>query len=424
MRFKPAALGLSVFTILFTFILIHTGSGESGATSSDGSRPDYGPQAIGGDPVDLSTGLYLFEDDDIVAFEQPPVRLTRTYRNRDRVSRAFGIGGTHPYDIYLIGDGKRFSYADLILKDGGRIRFERVSPGIGYSDAIFEHTATPTEFYRARLAWDRSGWTMKLTNGASYTFLGCSDESMCGLVRYTDAQGKTVEVKRDRQGRVQAIITPGGKRITLDTDPKGRIKSAEYRPDAKIYQRCDYDYDARGRLIKVRKKFVFDGKAKESVTSYSYDDLDQIRTVHWSDLSMINDYDDGGRVIRQTLSDGRVFRLRYVLDSQSRITQTDIWQPDGTLNRFTFNAQGYTLTDTVNVGLLTEQMITYKRETPGNWVVAVGIRCRTEKGLFQTEEKVRPGKDSGAVVKRLKERCTEKEPQKFEPSDFAFSMRR
>ena len=49
-------------------------------------------------------------------------------------------GGNHPYDIYLIGDDFIFSYAELILPDSGRIRYNRTSPGTGYVDAVMEHT--------------------------------------------------------------------------------------------------------------------------------------------------------------------------------------------------------------------------------------------------------------------------------------------
>jgi len=423
MSSKPVVLGLSVLSILLALVLIQASSTELQANSLDNPLSDYhDSRAFGGDPVDLATGLYYFNENDIVTFEQPPIKLTRTYRNRDQVSRAFGIGATHPYEIFLVGDGNRFTYVELILADGGRIRFERVSPGISYSDAIFEHTATPTEFYRARLAWDRGGWTIKLTNGASYSFLECNDTSVCSLVRYTDPQGKKIEIKRDTQGRAQAIILPSGNRITLDADSKGRIKSAEYW-QFPIIQRCYYEYDMRGRLIRVRRHLAMVEQTEDIETSYAYDDLDQIQRVNWTDVSMVNDYDEGGHIIRQTISNGKIFKFRYVLDNQSRIIQTDVWEPDRTLRRVTFNAQGYTLTDAI--GLLTERMISYRRESPGNRIVAVSIWCYTKKGLLQTEEQIHVGEDSDNIVERLKKRCTQKKPpHKFDLSDFAFDVHR
>jgi len=405
---KSVALGLCILSIQLALMFIQASSRELRANSLDELRLDrHNSRVVGGDPVDLGTGLYVLNEDDIITSELPPILLTRTYRNRDQVSRAFGVGSTHPYDIYLIGDGKHFSYAELILADGGRIHFERISPGIGNIDALFEHTTTPTEFYHARMAWDRFGWTIKLTNGASYSFRGCNDESMCGLIRYTDPRGKTVEIKRDAHGQAMAIIAPNGHQITLDYDHNGRIKTAMYRSDPNMIQQCDYEYDTRGRLVKVRKHFVMLGRTIDTELSYSYDNLDQMRTINWPGLSMTNKYDAGGRVIRQVLSDGRIFKLDYVLDDHSRIIQTIIQDPDGSRRRVTFNAQGYTLTDTMNFGLPTERMISYQRESPGNRVVTVSIRCRTGKGPlpFQTEEKIRAGENPDVVVNRLEARC-------------------
>jgi hypothetical protein len=56
-----------------------------------------------------------------------PIVLERTYRSEDQVSRAFGVGATHNGEWYLRGDGERFQWAELILDDGGRVRYERTS---------------------------------------------------------------------------------------------------------------------------------------------------------------------------------------------------------------------------------------------------------------------------------------------------------
>jgi hypothetical protein len=50
-------------------------------------------------------------------------------------SRSFGIGGNDSFDIFPAGDSQTFSTIDLILEDGGRVHFNRVSRGTGYADA-------------------------------------------------------------------------------------------------------------------------------------------------------------------------------------------------------------------------------------------------------------------------------------------------
>ena len=114
-------------------------------------------RAVDGDPVDLFTGLHTREHDDIVLAGAPEIRLTRSYRNRDPASRAFGIGTSHSYDLYLVGDAVAFTYVDLILKDGGRAHYVRTSPGSGYTGAEFLHTSTPSPFFMSRLRWNGQG---------------------------------------------------------------------------------------------------------------------------------------------------------------------------------------------------------------------------------------------------------------------------
>jgi len=103
--------------------------------------------------IDTATGLDVREDDDLVLRGTPSFVLRRTYRTRDSRSRAFGVGGSHTGDWYLVGDSATFQWADLILEDGGRIHYQRVSSGTTIAGARFEHWTTPTEFYGSTLAW-------------------------------------------------------------------------------------------------------------------------------------------------------------------------------------------------------------------------------------------------------------------------------
>jgi hypothetical protein len=44
----------------------------------------------------------------------------------------FGIGTTFQYDIFMVGDINPYDYQELILPDGGRVRFDRISPGTSW----------------------------------------------------------------------------------------------------------------------------------------------------------------------------------------------------------------------------------------------------------------------------------------------------
>src|SRR5512134_2321543 len=73
---------------------------------------DYEPLHKGG--VDLPTGLYTRENEDLVVNGTPALILRRTYLSGYRISKQFGIGATHPGEEYLIGDPERFQWAALI----------------------------------------------------------------------------------------------------------------------------------------------------------------------------------------------------------------------------------------------------------------------------------------------------------------------
>src|SRR6266446_4670666 len=115
------------------------------AAPPDGPNPGCSqPGCKPGDPVDAGTGLFTLEKTDVALPGVMPITLRRSYRQKDNVSRAFGIGASHSYDCWLAGDANPWTYQDLILADGGRIHYTRLSSGTSYGDAVYEHTGTQT----------------------------------------------------------------------------------------------------------------------------------------------------------------------------------------------------------------------------------------------------------------------------------------
>src|SRR5947199_2042088 len=100
-----------------------------------------------GDPVELASGLFVYEKTDLVLPDVIPLSLTRTYRQSDGRSRAFGIGTTHNYDIFIVGDLWPYTYQEVVMPDGSRVRFDRISPGVAYNDAVYQSVSAPGEFY-------------------------------------------------------------------------------------------------------------------------------------------------------------------------------------------------------------------------------------------------------------------------------------
>lgn len=376
------------------------GLGRAAPTAAPVARP-AGADAIDGDPVDLATGVFIREDDDLGVPGSPSIRLRRTYRSSDPRPRAFGIGMSHPFDHALLGDGATYAWAALILADGGRIDYVRTSPGTGQTGAVLEHTSSPTEFYKSRLAWNGKGWQVTLQDGQRYAFSACDAKSRCVLIEYRDRDGRALTMTRDAGGDLTGIVAQGGGGIRLASDAAHRITRASM--DAGGARRtATYQYDDRGRLLKVQK---FVGDALETTKDYTYDGAHRMLTVNEPKFRLTNTYDQGGRVISQDTSDGRPFRFRYILNEKGQITQADVTHPDGSLRRVVFNAQGYATTDTYDAGTPKARVATYERDPGSNRVRTVTVSCAGGKPQKMTAP-VRAGETLDDVRSRLFARCT------------------
>jgi RHS repeat-associated protein len=311
--------------------------------------------ALAGDPVDLATGLFVLEKTDLALPDTLPLTLTRTYRPLDNASRAFGIGSTHPYEMFLYSVNN-YLETDLILPDGGRIHYVRISPGTGWWDAVYEHTGTPGPFYKSRISWNGAGWDLKLRDGTVYVFPDFAP------LRYI----------RDRYGN-QITITRSGNNITQITSPNGRTIQFTYDTSNRITQARDnvgrtvnYEYDAGGRLWRVTDP-------AGGVTEYTYDTSNRMLTIKDARgiVFLTNQYDTNGRVIRQTQADNSTYQFAYTVNGAGKVTQTDVTDPRNQIRRVTFNSDGYPLTDTYALGRPEQQTETYERQAGTNFPLSV-----------------------------------------------------
>ena len=385
-------------------------------------------RAVDGDPVDLFTGLHTREHDDIVLDGTPEIRLTRSYRNRDSASRAFGIGTSHSYDLYLVGDAVAFTYADLILKDGGRIRYVRTSPGSGYTGAEFLHTATPSPFFMSRLRWNGHGWDIDLRDGGRYSFLPCGGARSryvhCGLIEYRGGRGGRLTMARDAFGNLTMITSGWFRTVRLTYDSAHRVVRARTGIGPAMTT-VAYEYDDAGRLgkatwshvsvhtvlLEIIRSYVarqlpsFGRMWIERTMQYTYDDQHQMVTVKEPGLELEHEYDSAGRVIRQQVAGWGVWTFRYT-EAQGKVVQTDVVNPDGRHRRVVFNADGYSLSDTVSPGKADEDATLYERVPNTNAVTRITVKCRSSTGVtVSATAPVADGETEASVRDRVRSQC-------------------
>lgn len=343
----------------------------SGAmVGSPGMGPGSGPEdcCSDGDPVNLGTGLLVVEKMDFILPDTIPISLKRTYRQNDTRSRPFGIGATHPYEILLLGTINPYTYQDLILPDGRRIRFDRISTGTGFSDAVYENLTVPGPFYKARINHTGNGpmpWQLRLKDGTIMLFpdsMTATEPRFAGLQRVQDRHGNVLNISRDGNARLNKITTAHNRWLEFTYDTNNRIIQAKDN----IGRTVDYTYDAGGRLWKVKD-------ANNGITEYTYDSSHRMLTIKdpRGIVYLTNEYDPtSGRVIKQTLpddtpansADNPTYVFAYTTDSGGRIVQTDVTDPRGYKRRVTFGPHGYVLSDTFAFGTSEQKTVSFERE--------------------------------------------------------------
>ncbi len=313
-----------------------------------------------GDPVDLGTGLFVLNTTDLYIPDTIPITLRRTYRQNDTISRAFGIGSTHIYDIFLIGDTNPWTYVDLVLPDGSQIYFPRISPGTSYDDAVYQNTSGSTVFYGATMSWNGNGWNMVLKDGTTLIFpdgILASDPQQAALLGIIDRNGNTVQLARDSSSNLLSITSPSGRWIDFTYDSSNRVIQAEDN----LGRAVTYAYNAAGSLASV-----VDASGK--TTSYTYDANNNMLSL--TDARGIvyvqNQFDSNNRVVKQKLADGGIYRFDYTLNAKGNVMETRVTNPLGFNRLVTFNANGYTVTDKKAVGEPVEQATSYKWNTATN----------------------------------------------------------
>jgi RHS repeat-associated protein len=309
------------------------------------------------DPVDTGTGLFVDTNTDLVVPDILPITLQRTYRPEDNVSRAFGIGARHPYDMSMSSQNN-YQEADVSLPDGGRIHYVRISPGTGFTDAVYEHTSTPSAFHKSRISWN-NGWELRFKDGTVYYFPEYSP-----LQRIRDRYGNQLTITRALGviGNITQITSPNGKWMQFTYDGSNRITQAKDNNGRTV----NYTYDAGGRLWKVTDP-------ANGVTEYTYDSANRMLTLKNARniVYLTNEYNSAGRVIRQTQADNSTYQIAYTLDTNGAVTQTDVTDPRGYIRRVTFNSDGYTLSQTLAVGTPEQQTFSYGRQAGTNLLVSM-----------------------------------------------------
>ena len=341
--------------------------------------PEYQPLHKG--YIHLGTGLYIREDEDLIVRGTPTVFLRRTYRSGFHVQREFGIGTTHNGGLLLEGDAERFQWVEM-SPGGTDVRFERISPGTSYSNALFEHRSSPSEWQGARLGWTGTGWAVRRQDGAVMFFQGCGhgDAPHCWILWERDADGHRIDYKRDATGRLLRIEASPDRWIAFDYDGKDRITRAYASDGPEVL----YEYDERGRLSHSRGT---DG----TKVSYSYTERNELAAIETAKSLIENTYDQSGRVIKQVNrypndDEPYTFDFAYKL-ANDRVVEAETKRSDGTWKRLTY-ANRYIQEETWGAEGYQPLIFKYERDRVTNIITSVALTCPDRQGRSTTHAAV------------------------------------
>jgi YD repeat-containing protein len=291
--------------------------------------------------VDLRYGLLLDQRTDFwIADKNIPLELTRVLRTQDSRSRAFGIGGNHNLNVFLVGDKWPFTWIDLVLENGGRSHFRRSNWGFGYLDARYTNRdMSGSKFAGSRIDWVWPGWTLK-GSGMTYEFPdpGSSSRPEQGaLVGIKAYDGERLALVRNASGNLLRARLPDQNELAFTYDRQNRVTG--------IYEKgrghFEYSYDATGHLARVKD-------ADQRVTEYGYDEAGRMNRIVQDGKEVCTlKYDGGDRVKSETLGSGRTYLFEYSLDNRGQISRVDITDQTGLVRRVRLSNVEYTLDELV-----------------------------------------------------------------------------
>jgi len=336
--------------------------------SSTGGPPTNGPASggstTGGDPVDLATGLFVYQHTDLeLADSAMPVALARTYRPGDDNSYAFGVGTTDPFELRLWSN-ENYTNAYLVLPDGGKVKLHRISGGTGFVEAVYEAVETSGPWEGAVMEYITTGptttghgWVLRRRDGMKFIF-----GDLAPLVAIEDPNGNRITLVRQNAadaggvgdlGPVVQIRAPHGRVIDLSYDNYNRITQASDNAG----QTVKYRYDNSGRLAEVTDP---EGRT----TRYAYNSENAMTTVTDArgKVLIANTY-EGEKVKTQTLGDLGTYHFSYSYpESPSKVARTRMVDPDGHEHVLYWNTStGLPLSERIG-----SEQISYQRDAEGN----------------------------------------------------------
>ena len=245
---------------------------------------DLGCQAFGGDPVNMNTGNFVYEKEDLVTGGRTKLSFGMCYNSVDGHGGCMGEGWRHSGEWGLEEGAGGMVY--LHTREGKRVPYSR-STGDIY---------TPPLGGAGLLKGVPGGFLYAAGGGLEYRF-----DSAGRLLWKTDREGNRDSYSYDAEGRLAEASGANGGRLTYHYNREGRLTRVSDHTGREVCLYYSY-----GKL----KRYV---DACGHAYTYTYNENGRLESVETPGgvKAFENRYDSLNRVVRQEMADGGVTELKY-----------------------------------------------------------------------------------------------------------------
>lgn len=239
---------------------------------------------FGGDPINLNTGNYIYEREDLVIPGVTKLSFHIFYNSMDaRNDGCLGEGWHHNYELYVrekegltylyLGDGQEIPYKHII-GDLYSPLFGNVGIFTKKDDCYYYQDENEVEY-----AFDESGY----------------------LCTKKDRKGNTDTFVHNKRGQLLKVCGSNGGELNYFYNKEGHLICVKDHAGREVH--LTYQY---GKLCNLKT-------ALNNVYSYTYNEngkLESVITPRGIE-GVKNEYDGVNRIIKQTLPDGGIIEMSY-----------------------------------------------------------------------------------------------------------------
>ena len=282
------------------------------------------------DPVNLSTGNFVYDHEDMKINGEIPLSFHRYYNSKSRGKGSLGRCFVHNYDSHLEENAEKGKIT-ITMEEGQKKTFCMTENGT----YISLHSATET------LTKEGDNYALTELTGVKRLYNGSGQ-----MTRQENRNGRGISFSYNENGKLEKAVTDNGTSLTYSYDEAGQLILVTDHTGRSV----ELSYE-KGKLVTVKNplgntyayNYGKNGRIEENVNprgytsvKNTYDDKRRITRQEFPDGGhMEYAYDDSKRHVILTERNGS--KMTYVHDSKYR--NTDILYEDGTKEHFAYNGK-------------------------------------------------------------------------------------